>query len=304
VPRTKILYVVIDEAADRDAHWGEHDANVGGLKAAVDAFQGPSGSLVVEKTDVYSLYAKAPASMRNQTALTFSIDDLRGDRDVFAIFGAGSFTEWQTYKAIPQPTLAGTSITYQNALDLYMAVLRGNSVPIFAVCGSHQLVAAAFNSFTALAHMNDSGSPPPATDPPPTWSRPGEFGTYPIALAAGAAADNLLIELVRRKAGTQNMKFAIHHCDMVVNTGLFQLLFQEDAARPASPDPGAGSQATKRCHVQGMKRNYDPSDDRLLYTTQFHPEMEAFGSALDDGWGRALLGSFFSLATAFWRKHP
>jgi hypothetical protein len=56
----------------------------------------------------------------------------------------------------------------------------------------------------------------------------------------------------------------------------------------------------KRTTVQGMVLD-DP--DRLLYTTQFHPEVAGWGGGNDGGNGDALLTKFLEMADAWWRSH-
>ena len=60
------------------------------------------------------------------------------------------------------------------------------------------------------------------------------------------------------------------------------------------------SYEAKRCTVQGMKLN-DP--DRLLYTTQFHCEVDGWGGGDDLGNGEALLTKFFEMAADWWSSH-
>jgi hypothetical protein len=181
-----------------------------------------------------------------------------------------------------------------------MGILRTTTIPTLAVCGSHQLVAAAFHGFSAVAHMNDEGEPVrvstelAATPPAPLWPSPrvGEEGTYPLRLSPGAQGD----PLVKAVAGHPK-RASLHHKDMVVSTGGFILLFEES---PAPPFSKGDHQAAKRCHVQGMKLE---ASHRLLYSVQFHPEIHRFAEATsnDEGFGRAFLAGFFDLAKTWWR---
>jgi hypothetical protein len=53
--------------------------------------------------------------------------------------------------------------------------------------------------------------------------------------------------------------------------------------------------------IQGMKLK---SNERILYSVQFHPEMDNFFAAHnDDGNGQAFLQEFFRVADSWWRQH-
>jgi hypothetical protein len=90
---------------------------------------------------------------------------------------------------------------------------------------------------------------------------------------------------------------ASHHKDMVVDTSGFTILYRGDESR--SPETNCGDQVKNRCTVQAMRRD-DPA--RLLYTSQFHPEMNAFDESTrgDDGFGSAFVTAFLDLAKKWW----
>jgi GMP synthase-like glutamine amidotransferase len=270
--RKRVLFVVIDRPAD--AQVDDHAPNIDGLSRAV---------------------AVLDPALR-VTALT--IDDLAGMSVAaldaaykpLAIIGAGSFTEWYQY---------GVDGDWKYKLDHWMEIIRATTIPMLAVCGSHQLVALAFNGFGAVAHMNDRGEPVRIADelaaspPRAMWPSPrvGEEGTYPIVATAAGAAD----PLVRMVDATPMA--ATHHKDMVVETAGFTLLYRGDDGRRAASR--GSDQARVRCAVQALRRD-DPS--RLLYTVQFHPEMAAFDESTenDRGFGAAWVTAFLKLARAWW----
>jgi hypothetical protein len=179
--------------------------------------------------------------------------------------------------------------------------VRTTTVPMLAVCGSHQLVGIAFNGFGAVAHMAASGDPVRISEelalatPTGMWPEPrvGEEGTYPVVATPSGEQDPLVRSTVSAPMA------AAHHKDMVVDTSGFTVLYEGDASRDALTM--AGDQAPTRCRVQAMKR-----DDRarILYTTQFHPEMNRFdeSSAGDSGFGASFIAAFLSQARAWWAQ--
>lgn len=182
-----------------------------------------------------------------------------------------------------------------------MAIIRTTQVPMLAVCGSHQLVCAAFNGWSAVAHMNDTGAPVLISDelalepPAPLFPDPrvGEQGTYPIAATEAGAGDPLVATI-----GDGPMA-SVHHQDMVVDTTGFTLLCVSDATRPAASS--GANQALTRCAVQAVRRQ---DDSRLFYSSQFHPEMPSFGESTSDdaGLGRRWIGAFLREAAKWWTR--
>jgi hypothetical protein len=267
--RRRVLYVVIDRP--EDATPASHAPNVDGVRAAASAFDPP---LTVDVVTVADLCGK----------------DVDATYAPFAIFGAGSFSEWFQY---------GADAKWRALLDEYMAFVRATSIPMLAVCGSHQLVAAAFNGWGAVAHMNDDGPPVmiadelAATPPHGLFPSPrvGEEGTYPVVAASGVDRDPFVL------ACGASVMTAVHHKDMVVDPNGYTLLYRGDPSRDAASS--AGRQAQRRCVVHALRRD-DPA--RLLVTTQFHPEMGGFAESTQDdaGFGARWLASFFAQASAWW----
>jgi GMP synthase-like glutamine amidotransferase len=273
-PRTQVLFVVIDRP--QDAGPPDHAPNLRGLRAAVNVFDSALRVTAVTIGDLAELDAAG----------------LDATYRPLAIVGAGSFTEWFQY---------GLDAEWKSRLDHWMSIIRTTTVPMLAICGSHQLVAMAFNGFGAVAHMTSSGPPVRILDelsvstPRGMWPTPrvGEEGTYPIATTAAAASDPLV-----RAIETAPMASA-HHKDMVVDTSGFVLLYQGDDSRP--PATRASEQAQLRCRVQAMRRD---DRSRLLYTSQFHPEMSAFdeSTASDRGFGATWVGAFLTLSRTWWSE--
>jgi hypothetical protein len=267
--RTTILFVTIDRPEDAYPVW--HQPNADGVQRAAATVD---PSLAVVRTTIDEL-----AGM--------DADALDAKWNPLAIFGAGSFSEWFNY---------GTDDAWRAKLESYMAIVRATEIPMLAVCGSHQLVSAAFNGWSAIGHMNDGGDPVTiaselALDPPaPMFPSPrvGEEGTYPIV----SVADDPLMSLV----GANGMG-AVHHKDMVVDTTGFILLCTGDDSRPAASS--APNQAQTRCRVHALRRD---DDSRILYTTQFHPEMARFDESTQDdgGLGQTLIAAFSRQAQTWW----
>jgi len=252
-----VLYVYIDRPEDADA--SSHEWNIAGVRGA--AAEVGAEVEVVHARDV---------PRRLQTGPT-----------PIAIFGAGSFTEWFQY---------GVDSSWRATLDRYFRVIRETVIPMFAVCGSHQVIAAAFNGWGAVAHMNDGAGVPIATElvPPvkPRFPSPrvGEEGTYPVAVTEAGVDDPIVGPFA-----SEAIIASSHHKDMVVDTRGFTLLLTGDPSR--KPHTTADGQVASRCRVQGMKLD-DPS--RLLYSVQFHPEIRRFaeGTVDDGGFGHRLLVRF------------
>ncbi len=272
--RSRILFVVIDRP--EDATLASHAPNIRGLGAAVGAFDPMARVTTLTIADLAAMDA----------------DALDATYRPLAIIGAGSFTEWHQY---------GVDADWKHKLDHWMAIIRTTEIPVLAICGSHQLVAAAFNGFGAVAHMADRGEPVRISDelaassPRGMWPNPrvGEEGTYPIVATVAGAADPLVRTMPHAPM------VATHHKDMVVDTTGFTLLYRGDNSRPAATD--GADQTRARCHVQAMKRD-DPR--RLLYASQFHPEMAAFDESTggDSGFGIEWVSGFLSLARKWWQE--
>ncbi len=270
--RTRILYVVIDRPAD--ALPEDHAPNTRGLAVAASSYDPALQVTVVTVDELMGMDAQT----------------LDATYKPLAIYGAGSFSEWFMY---------GIDADWRGKLDSYMRLIRSTTIPMLAVCGSHQLVAIAFNGFSAVAHMTAGPSPVRISEelsmptPRGLWPnpRPGEEGTYPVIAASAAETDDLV------RATTRAPWAASHHKDMVVDTSGFALIYQGDDGR--APATTAGDQVPLRCRVQAMRR-LDPG--RILYSTQFHPEMTRFDESTmtDGGFGKAWMASFLRLARSWW----
>jgi GMP synthase-like glutamine amidotransferase len=276
VPRRRdcILFVVIDRPAD--AILRDHASNAHGLSRAVAEFDLRTRVVPVTIDEL----------------VTMDADAIDAAYAPLAIIGAGSFSEWFHY---------ASDADWRKKLDHWMQVIRETTIPMLAICGSHQLVAAAFNGFGAVAHMHDEGDPVrislehAASTPRGMWPSPrvGEEGTYPLVPTTSGAVDPIV-----RDMGHAPMASA-HHKDMVVDTTGFTLLYEGDTSR--SPATDAPDQARTRCRVQAMRRD-DPK--RILYTSQFHPEMCAFDESTtsDRGFGAEWVCAFLRLARAWWTE--
>ncbi len=262
-----VPYVFIDRPEDADL--AAHQPNIDGLTAAVTAFD---DKLTVLPIHIRELVDLDPHTFTRRF-------------HPYAVFGAGSFTEWFQYGADP---------AWRAVVDPYLALLRGLHTPMLAVCGSHQLLAAAVQGFSAIAHMNDGGDPIRISEelasapPAPLFPDPrvGEVGTYPIALTPAAAHDGLASGFAN-----EPLWASLHHKDMVVETSHAHLLFTHDDTR--APRTTAGELAQKRCAVQGLRYTGRP-----MWSTQFHPEIGCFseGTSDDGGFGRRFLVAFLHAA--------
>lgn len=299
--RRTIGYVTIDDAdymASPSTCW-THQANLDRLRQIAAG--------VTPALEVQPLYFMHPAP-----AL---LDDPR----VLALFLAGSWPEWITVRRQPE---------WARALERFCAFIRSTTIPIFAVCGSHQLVANGYAGWNAVAHMRRrrEGPAPTVADEIASGAslipryRIGEVGAFPMVAAPGAEADPILNGL----GGTRY--FIEYHHDEVVESErsqLFDAVLKPARNAPAIQDRtvrfGQGAHAPvddpeDRSDVQLLRLR---SDDRVLYTSQFHPELSC-GTVCShvtgdisgkealyfqaDANGERLLHNFFCIARAFWQR--
>jgi GMP synthase-like glutamine amidotransferase len=235
--------------------------------------------------------------------------------ELLALFLSGSYTEW--VEVFRQPS-------WLERLDSFCEQIRTTSVPILAVCGSHQLVARAFSGWSAVGHMVEAGGTATciaeesdgcyrAPDP-----RIGEVGTFhferivedPLFSRIGSASGGPLI-------------FSQWHSDQVFEhalpAGVVSLLRPGEFARARlSPEgeqqgtiatgPGEPPTAYRRRHVasdadlcrtQALRYNVPPAG-RLLYTTQFHPDLPGTDTVGSPDHGIELIHRFLDLAAEYW----
>jgi GMP synthase-like glutamine amidotransferase len=276
--RDRIWYVTIDEAdyfAPGDPRNGWHEPNLGRLRGVA-----------------------TPLGVTVEPLYMADLDDARlADDRLLALFGAGSFPEWSAQMSDP---------AWAEQLARYGERLRTQTrVPVLAVCGTHQLVAAAFGGWRAVGHMVGEGAAVVTVAdelregrgriPSP---RLGEVGVYPLRVPAGAARDPLLAGLPERPW------FVQYHRDTVLpghSAGFTPLLEPDPEREPSLWITGQEGHAdpvttAERCAVQAL-RHTDP--DRLLYSLQFHPELPSGDQAVDAD-GALLLANFLRLAARFW----
>jgi hypothetical protein len=271
--RKLILYVTIDRVGDASVH--QHVENMRGLEAIVAKFD---PSLTVHSVSIKEL-------------INYDARSLDERYKPFAIFGAGSFTEWYQY---------GLDPSWRAQVNNWIEIVRTTRVPMFAVCGSHELVAIAFRGFGAVAHMSDHGPPISISEelrlshPHALWPSPrvGEEGVYPIRATSAGMHDP-----VSRDALAPFV--VVHHRDMVIDSTGFTLLYSADPHR--TPHSVHGVQPLNRCQNQAMRLD---SSTRLLYSLQFHPELPVPGDldSLNDGFGSHVLNRFLHEADRFWRQ--
>jgi GMP synthase-like glutamine amidotransferase len=271
--RTAILYVVVDRP--QDAGPDKHEGNIASLAATARTVDPAFGVVAVT------------------IAQLAGMDSAEVDRvwRPLALFSAGTWSDWYWY---------GVDATWREHLDSYMALMRSTTIPLLAVCGSNELLAAAYHGFGAVAHMNDAGPPIPIAAElarrPVTSLAPnppvGEYGTYPIAATAAGFDDPLV-----RATGTSGY-VAQHHEQMVIDAGGFELIYTCDPFKPPEVKPDT-NQARHRCRVQGVRW---PGRDRLLYGVQFHPEVPEFRESTEDdgGFGARWLVAFLEAVRVWW----
>ena len=210
--------------------------------------------------------------------MTDLTDERLSDPSLLAIFLSGSFTEW--YEVFRQTV-------WQEQLDRLCETIQTTDVPILAVCGSHQLVARAYGGWGAVGHMAVDGQEPvpisaeahdryQAAEPCPQ-----EIGVYAFHLLA---TDPLLDGL------SNPVYFVEYHRNEVLFTS-------SDAVPLLSPSLPAG-----RNPFQALRYDSSPTG-RVLYTLQFHPELEWWepdpNAEVASQNGARLIENFLSIAQKY-----
>jgi GMP synthase-like glutamine amidotransferase len=319
-PLAEVWYVLIDRGTRETVNdLATHKWNIAGVRTAVLAEFG--GKVTVKVKSI----SKQGADDLNGLDRKFWADPVEywdsspPSEKPLAIFSAGSSRLWEDLR---------TDETWRREIEGYISFLRDKtSIPILAVCGSHQLVALAWGG--SIVHMvsqtNALATPHPLADP-------GEYGVFPIRAVDPSSKDPLaqLVVSERRtlKDGSQDTLMAFRHSDEIgiVPAG-FEVLFtsndtvgwyyradlwflpQKNARIGTGNIWSMGDTDKKtslqwrvrRGRVQGLRLD---SRDRLLYTTEFHPEMDNFfAKHNDEGNGQAFLRTFFRMSGQWWRDH-
>lgn len=238
------------------------------------------------------------------------------DPDLLGLFLSGSYTDW--VEARRQPA-------WQEQLDAVCQVIRTAHAPMLAVCGSHQLVGYAFGGWKAVSHMAAGGQAAATiaeeTDGVTRAPNPriGEVGTFHYRRER---ADPLFAGLTDRP--DEPLIFSQWHYDQVVASplppGAISLL-RPDGLKCAAQNGGIASLGdvtvvpgrppvpfvhrglesdAECCRAQALRYDVPPAG-RLLYTTQFHPDLAGKDSEGNADHGIGLLHSFFGLAEAYWK---
>jgi GMP synthase-like glutamine amidotransferase len=225
------------------------------------------------------------------------------DPHTLAVYGSGSFTDWVNIYTQPD---------WRAWLEPYGQLLATTSVPVLAICGSHQLVAASLAGWGAVGHIEPAdGTRVAISDeadgvlrvPDP---RIGEVGVYPFT----PTADPLFAGL-----DTTAMWFVESHHDEVIDgryDGGFQPIASaaRDIAESGSTANGTLVAPDERSVVEALRYT---ASDRVLYTLQFHPELPgdifplatdptAYG-ALADTNGAGVITNFVAIARQYLQSH-
>src|SRR5438067_540829 len=272
--RDHIWYVTIDDYDYFQFNNLGHANNLRGLQA------------IAEKVGIQA----DPIWMANLS------DEFLKDGTLLTLFGAGSFPEW---------FLGASKPDWLQYLDGYCQQIRNTDVPILAVCGSHQLIGRAFADWNAVGHMARSDQPIPTMADEFEQNRDlihrprlGEVGIFPFRMCPGQEMDPLLAGL------PSNPQFLEYHHDQVITgrhpsfqallepdpNGLPEFWINNDANHMNPPT------ANDRCRVQALRLN---ASDRVLYTTQFHPEVPVDNANVN--WqAEQLITNFLGIVRSFW----
>lgn len=211
--------------------------------------------------------------------------------------------------------------SWRELLDDYKNLIVNSNVPMFMACGSHQFLAFAFKDWSAVGHIRDPNSSNPQVRisdeqdggliPSPRWQERGTLGiaTTPDPLFAGL------------DAGPEGGLYYVdeEHYDEVIDGAYDTTKFQPIATYSLDLTPHyysyGGSSHQTRSVVQVLKYVYpSPTNpDRVLYSSQFHPEADATtiilanpssqGEAAQQAantTGVTIIKNFLAQAQAFW----
>jgi len=296
VKRRVLLYVTLDRADHRDGEGGPgaHRRNFERLRDIAAAW----------RPDTQTEHRWCPE-------LTPATLD---DPSLLAVFLSGSFTEW--VEAFRSPA-------WRRHLDAYAALVRAARAPMLAVCGSHQFLAYAYGGWGAVGHMAPAGQRPvsAADESDGVFRAPnprvGETGVFAFRTER---PDPILAGLPDR------LRFVEYHHDQALEEALpdcaVSLLAPDDAEEALQAPaydlgevitrPGAPAEKyvhrpvaspAERCRVQAVRYDAPPAG-RVLYSVQFHPELDWRAddprAQVADAHGPALLRNFLSLSAHYW----
>jgi GMP synthase-like glutamine amidotransferase len=298
--RRVLLYVTLDRADHRDGEGGPgaHRRNFERLRDIAAAWRPGT------RTEHRWCPELTPAAL--------------DDPSLLAVFLSGSFTEWVEAFRCP---------AWRLQLDAYAALVRASRAPMLAVCGSHQFLAYAYGGWRAVGHMPPAGqrAVSAADESDGVFRAPnprvGETGVFAFrAERAAARADPILAGLPDR------LHFVEYHHDQVLEDALpgcaVSLLAPDGADEAlqapaydlgeASTRPGAPAERFthrpvaapgERCRVQALRYDAPPAG-RLLYSVQFHPELDWRAgdprAQAANAHGPALLRNFLNLSARYW----
>jgi len=183
-------------------------------------------------------------------------EEMANAADLVALVVSGNVSEWIWYD---DPRIVGPTPPLADV----EAILRTTKVPIVAFCGGHQLMAMAYAQDDSIVDHVDYAKK--------GLDRETEFDvTLSIELTDVGTSDPIY-------TGIATPKFRLFHHDEVVRL----------------PEGAICLGSTPFTYFQSLR--YDASN-RVIYTSQFHPEQDASG--FTDG--ATYLCNFFASAREYW----
>lgn len=262
--RRIILYATIDPAPDKPGHE-------------------PSTSGLRRKLGSYFPTASSPPITIDQWWSPEVSSAMLADPHVLALWASGSFTEW--YEMGP-----GYRPEWRAALEAWVGRMWWESnVPIFAVCGSHQLLSGVLVGWHSVGHMTTGVNIAheleygPHLPPDP---RPSERGAR--TLLKEASSDPIFNGIPLWA------EFSENHADEI-RDGTYSSEAVRIMTRPAPSPPDDYSL------VQALRYSPQHQPDRVVYTTGFHPEVDYSESARING--QRMIRNFVDLANQYWATH-
>lgn len=247
-----------------DAERNKHDIAIAGVVRNLDA---ALGRMSTAKIWVYETNDSASAFAHPPPVVDFFAFDQHPDRSrILGLVLLGSFPWWEDYTPEENAQLMGIK-----------AVLLSTEIPILAFCGGHQLVAKAFatDGPEPVGHIFESDNQRDRKEPSSAeLNYNQEFGKACTVELTEAGQEDPIFHYLGGSGRRRNPRFMFWHHDEIKHLHPdFTLLGSTDL-----------------CRNQALKHN-----DRLIYTTQFHPEQS--GGSLD---GDGFVQTFFEMAARYW----
>jgi GMP synthase-like glutamine amidotransferase len=295
----EVWYITIDSAADV----GDHTPHMAGIQTALLHLNSNSK---VTSGGPLTLHRYWWGDISHLTAA-----DLEA-KPIAAIVASGSHDEW-IHMGLSNPA-------WGEWIKRLAQVMKSTTIPMLCICGSHQVLHAAYSEFgwAAVAHMShpneESEGYKTITSELETGTscipspRMSEYGIFPLTLRNSNEVDPIYngVSTLPIVWVTEN------HSDCVIDSRVSPQF--ESLLVPAPFDEQLMARAVLSKTIDPEARSLAQmyrwkGSDRILYSCQFHPELTCYpfaddsarlSSACIENAGQSMLQNFFTLAVDFW----